>query len=206
MYPSILDTNPAEPAKPRSAAPLIRYMVYAGAAVALVLVYFVAKFFFWAQCFELRAFRVPSASMCPAICEHERIIAGMDAFRANSPQRGDVILFERDEDDTKFTKRVIGVAGDTVARGPSNTILVNHRPLTLPPPCGENNSYDHLAAQEPPFETVKVPEGSLFVVGDNLDNSYDSRFFGLVPLDKVRGKALLIYYSPNASRIGCRVN
>jgi signal peptidase I len=206
MQPSILDPSPAPAPKPQGARLLIRFLIYAGAAVALVLVFFVAKFFFWAKCFELRAFRVPSASMCPAICEHERIIAGMDAFRANSPQHGDVILFERGEDNTKFIKRVIGVAGDIVARGPSNTILVNNKSLVLPPPCGENSASTHLAGEGPPFETVKVPEGSLFVIGDNLDNSYDSRFFGVVGLDKVRGKALLIYYSPNKSRIGCKVN
>ena len=144
--------------------------------------------------------------MCPAICEDERIIAGMDAFNKRLPQRGEVIFFDQQDSDTKFTKRVIAVAGDTVARGPSNTILVNNKPLVLPPPCGDDNAYAHLAAEGPPFETVKVPEGSVFVIGDNLDNSYDSRFFGLVPMDKVRGKALLIYFSTNASRIGCRVN
>jgi signal peptidase I len=63
-----------------------------------------------------------------------------------------------------------------------------------------------LAPEGPLFETVKVPEGSLFVVGDNLDNSYDSRHFGFVSLDKVKGKALLIYWSSNTSRIGCKLN
>jgi signal peptidase I len=144
--------------------------------------------------------------MCPAICLNERVIAGMDAFNTRAPQRGEVILFERDEGNTKFVKRVIGVAGDTVAPGPSNTILVNNKPLSLPPLCGEKNAYAHLAAEGPPFEPVKVPKGSLFGIGDNLDSSYDSRHFGLVSLDKVKGKALLIYWSPNESRIGCKLN
>ena len=52
--------------------------------------------------------------MCPAVCSDERVLAGMDAFHRRDPQRGEVILFERDEDPTKFIKRVIGVAGDTV--------------------------------------------------------------------------------------------
>jgi signal peptidase I len=206
MQPSILSTDPAKLPKPRGTTFLIRFLIYVGAAVALLLIFFVAKFLFWAQCFQLRAFVARGGSMCPAICENERIIAGMDAFNARAPQRGEVIFFDQKESDTKFTKRVIAVAGDTVARGPSNTILVDNKPLILPPPCGENNAYAHLAAEGPPFETIKVPQGSLFVIGDNLDNSYDSRSFGLVRLDKVRGKALLIYYSPNESRIGCRVN
>ena len=208
MLPSILNTSPTAAAapKPRGASLLIRCFIYAGLAIALVIGFFVARFFLWARCFELRAFRVPSASICPAICENERIIAGMDAFNRRPPQRGEIILFERDEGPTKFIKRVIGVAGDTVTRGPSNTLLVNNKPVILPPPCGDNNPYAHLAAEGPRFEPVKIPDSSLFVIGDNLDNSYDSRFFGLVPLDNVRGKALLVYWSPNASRIGCRIN
>jgi signal peptidase I len=80
---------------------------------------------------------------------------------------------------------------------------VNNVPVSFPTPCGKHESFDKLAPEGPPFETVKVPEGFLFVIGDNLDNSYDSRFFGVVPLDEVRGKPKFIYWSPNSSRLGC---
>ena len=106
---------------------------------------------------------------------------------------------------TIYTKRIIGVPGDRVARGPSNTILVNDVQVAFPTPCGEHESFDRLAAEGPAFDTIEVPEGSLFVVGDNLDNSYDSRFFGVVPLDEVRGKPKFIYWSHNRSRIGCNL-
>jgi signal peptidase I len=206
MRPSLLNPSPSANTKSRGVGVLIRSLIYAGSAIAFLILFFVAKFFLWARCFDLDGFVARSGSMCPAICENERILAGMDAFSNRPPQRGEVIFFDQKESDTKYTKRVIGVAGDTVARGPSNTILVNDKPLILPPPCGDNNAYAHLAPNGPPFETVKVPEGSLYVVGDNLDNSYDSRFFGVVPQDKVRGKALLVYWSPNPSRMGCRIN
>jgi signal peptidase I len=206
MLPSLLNPSPSAPTNPRAARLFIRSLIYAGSVIALLILFFVVKFFLWARCFDLHAFRVPSGSMCPAICENERIIAGMDAFRDRAPQRGDIILFDRDEGTTKFIKRIIGVAGDTVSFGPSNTILVNNKPLALPPPCGDHNAYARLAPQGSAFQPVKVPEGSLFVVGDNLDNSYDSRHFGLVTVDKIRGKALLVYYSPDESRIGCRIN
>ena len=206
MQSSILSASVATSQKSRKTTPLIGFFVYSGIAVALLFIFVGAKSFFWAKCFELHAFRVPGGSMCPAICENERTIAGMDAFNTRAPQRGEVILFDQDEGNTKFIKRVIGVAGDTVARGPSNTILVNNMPPTLPLPCGNNNHYHPLAQEGPPFETVKVPQGSLFLIGDNLDNSYDSRQFGLVRLDKVRGKALLGYWSSNPSRIGCKLD
>jgi hypothetical protein len=89
--------------------------------------------------------------MCPTICVNERIIAGMDAFNARAPKRGEVILFDQGEGHTKFIKRVIGVAGDTVAPGPSNTLLVNNKPFALPPRCGENTGYDRLAPEGPFF-------------------------------------------------------
>lgn len=151
------------------------------------------------------AFKITSGSMCPTLCEGDRIVAARDAFKLLIPERGELLLFDFNHTGTNYTKRIIGVPGDTVARGPSNTILVNNVPIAFPIPCGENKSFDKLGTEGPPFETVKVPEGSLFVIGDNLDNSYDSRFFGVIPLDEVRGKPKFIYWSPNHSRIGCNL-
>ena len=150
-----------------------------------------------------RAFRIPSGSMCPTLCNGDHFVAEMDSYRKRNPERDDLILFKSNQFGQLLVKRVIGVAGDTVARGPSNAILVNNVPVAFPIPCGENEAFDKRAPEGPPFETVKVPEGSLFVIGDNLDNSYDSRFFGVIPLDEVRGKPKFIYWSHNRSRIGC---
>jgi signal peptidase I len=196
---------PPKTEKDRTVKILLRVLACVGFLVATLFVFSFLKFFLWARCFDLHAFRSGSASMCPAVCENERFLAGMDAFSSRLPQRGDVILFEYEPASANYLKRVIGVAGDTVARGPRNTILVNGRPLVLPPPCGKDNTYGPLAFEGPDFRPVTVPEGSLFVIGDNLDNSFDSRMFGPIRVEKVRAKALLIYWSPNASRIGCRV-
>jgi signal peptidase I len=174
--------------------------------VAALVTFSMMRFFLWSRCFEIRAFRSSSGSMCPAVCENEKFMVGMDAFNSRPPQRGDVILFEYEPASANYLKRVIGVAGDIVARGSRNTILVNGRSLVLPPPCGQHNSYARLAFEGPDFQPVTVPTGSLFVIGDNLDNSFDSRMFGPIRIEKVRAKALLIYWSPNASRIGCRVH
>jgi hypothetical protein len=82
--------------------------------------------------------------------------------------------------------------------GSSNTILINEKPLILPPPCSENNAYARLGGEDHPFETGKAPAGRLLVIRDELEKTYDSRFFGVVSRDKAKGKALLIYWSPNA--------
>jgi len=83
---------------------------------------------------------------------------------------------------------------------------VNNMTLTFPKPCGEHESFTPLGAEGPPFNAVKVREGSLFVIGDNLDDSYDSRFFGLVTMDEIKAKPRFIYWSPDRSRIGCKLH
>jgi signal peptidase I len=154
---------------------------------------------------SFRAYKISSGSMCPTLCEGERMVADPEAYKMRSPARGELLVFDFNNTGKIFPKRVIGIPGDTVSHGPANTILVNNVPLTLPTPCGKNESFNKLAAEGPAFNTIKVSEGSLFVIGDNLDNSYDSRFFGLVTMDEVKGKPKFIYWSHNRSRIGCQL-
>jgi signal peptidase I len=158
---------------------------------------------------QLRAYKVSSASMCPTICENDRIIAATDAYFGGGPQRGYVIMMKHATSQALFVKRVIGVEGDIVSVRPGE-ISVNGQPLVEPKyagGCGGTSSkprpYDDLEL----YGDVKVPKSSFFVVGDNLANSFDSRFrgFGLVTLSQVRGRPLFIYWSVNASRIGCSI-
>ncbi len=187
-----------------------RYAIYAMVATGLIAsvvlgYYFVFRYPIW----TLRAFAVPSASMCPTICENERIIAQIDPDQQFEPVRNDVIVMDHDEI-TKFIKGVVGLPGDTISPGPKNEILINGKLLQPAPICGTpgiNPGMDPHAPNDIRFVQVKVPEGSYFVIGDNLNNSLDSRTqeFGLIPLHQMRGKGLMIYYSPKPSRIGCPV-
>ena len=156
-----------------------------------------------------RAFKVPSASMCPTICEGDRIVADMDAFLKSGPSRGEIILMKHATSQAIFIKRVIGVEGDVVSVKPGE-ISVNGQPLVEPKyaeGCGgtrwKPRPYDNLEL----YGDVKVPESSFFVVGDNLANSFDSRYrgFGLVRASQLRGRPVYIYWSPNSARIGCSV-
>jgi len=153
------------------------------------------------------AFRVPSTSMCPTICKGERIVADRKAYKHKTPQHGDIVLVKHQLFGELVIKRVVGVPGDLVAPGPENTILVNGSPLPPPEICGTNLRQTDANGNGPSFRGVKLPEGSFFMIGDNLGNSFDSRIpeFGLVPLDEIRGRPLFLYWSSKLSRIGCPV-
>jgi signal peptidase I len=104
-------------------------------------------------------------------------------------------------------KRVAAVGGDTVEPGPDNSVLVNGEAVKVPGACGYPIRSGDIPHEAIPVEAFTVPRDSFFVIGDNLSQSFDSRFsnFGLVKRDQVRGKALFIYWSAGKSRIGCSI-
>jgi len=119
-------------------------------------------------------------------------------FAFRKPRRGDVIVFIYPEDPSMdFIKRVIGLEGEKVQLV-DNEIRINDR--KVPDPWG------YFSGREPPwllpamenYGPVIVPKDSLFVLGDNRDNSEDSRFWGFVPMRNVLGKAFIIYLSWDA--------
>jgi signal peptidase I len=192
--------------KPESAVPIPR-LTYPFLAV----VFFVAAFIPFPDLKSeagFASFKVPSASMCPTICLGERFVADMHAYKTEPVQRGDLILMKHPSSNALFIKRVVGIAGDTVAPGPGDAIIVNDRLFDPPAPCGAPVvQKKDSAADYSMFQSTRVQEGSVFVVGDNMANSFDSRMpeFGLVMPDMVRGKPLFLYWSPRYSRIGCPV-
>ncbi len=192
---------------PRAGGILILVLIYLGAAVGVLTVVALIMFFRMTKSLELRAFRAPSDSMCPTICLNERLIVGMDVFRWRQPVRGDVILFAHPPGGPRFLKRVVAVGGDKVEPGPANTILVNGKAVAWADVCGEPIRNVAPFAEPIVFLGLTVPQDSFFVVGDNLNQSLDSRYngYGFVRRDQVQGQALLIYGSPGRSRIGCRV-
>ncbi len=207
MAELILGSSPSSAAKPPAGRTLINILIYLGAAVGLVIAAMLIMFFRMTKSFELRAFRVPSDSMCPTICLNERLIVGMDAFNARAPERGDVILFTHRPKRQRFLKRVVAVGGDKIAPGPGNIILVNGKAVAWPDVCGEPVRNTTPSAEPITFLALTVPQDSLFVVGDNLNLSWDSRYpsYGFVQRDQVQGKALFIYWSSGTSRFGCSI-
>jgi signal peptidase I len=156
----------------------------------------------------VQAFKIPSGSMEPTLLIGDHILVNKLVYGVRvpftdkrwptifKPERGDVIVFVYPEDRTKdFIKRVVAVGGDTVEIR-NKRLYVNGQESPMPQARfysnvmmpGDISPRDNLAP-------TKVPDDFLFVLGDNRDFSHDSRFWGFVPVEDVKGKAFMIYYS-----------
>ncbi|MCH8055066.1 MAG: signal peptidase I [Deltaproteobacteria bacterium] len=158
--------------------------------------------------FMVQAFKIPSGSMIPTLEIGDHILVSKLAYgiripywgkyivEFKKPQRGDVVVFIFPEDHSKdFIKRVIGVGGDLVKiRG--KKIYINNLPVDDSHAHFQDNDSEGGGFQiRDDYGPRRVPENHVFVMGDNRDRSYDSRFWGFVNLEAVKGKAFLIYWS-----------
>ncbi len=169
--------------------------------------------------FVVQAFKIPSGSMKQTLQIGDHILVNKFIYGVKipywnktiipikDPQRGDIVVFKFPQDPQKdFIKRVIGIAGDIV-ESRDKQLYINHQKV--------NHDYGvHSDAHIFPgdlrprdnFGPITVPPHSLFVMGDNRDESYDSRFWGFVDLKAVDGKAFIIYWSWDSQKFGVRWN
>jgi len=177
--------------------------------VAVILAFFV-------RTFVVQAFKIPSGSMepnlligdhllvnkfvfAPTLTSLERLLMPIDPIR-----RGDIIVFKYPEDPSRdFIKRVIGLPGDTIEMR-NKTVYVNGSPLDEPyahfiyPPDESGSGAPDIGSPGDllrSFPPMMVPPDNYFMMGDNRDNSQDSRYWGFMPRDYVKGKALFVYFS-----------
>ena len=180
---------------------------------------------------------VPSGSMTPTILVGDRIFVNKLAYDLKvpfttwhlatwaDPQRGDVIVFRSPHDGIRLVKRVIGVPGDSVELRVDH-LLINGQPASYVSTSGGSepasvfdetvSGKTHPMMVDPQlparrsFGPIQVPPGQYFVMGDNRDNSFDSRYFGFVPRDSIYGRATLVamsfdrahYFKPRFDRFG----
>jgi signal peptidase I len=159
--------------------------------------------------FVVQAFKIPTGSMEPNLLIGDHLLVNKFIFapggfeRALLPtrdiRRGDIVVFKYPVDPERdFVKRVIGLPGDTVELK-HQRIYINGTPIDepyahyLPRPDGTlaGDPGDRREAYGP----VSVPAGHYFMMGDNRDNSEDSRYWGFLPRELVKGRALFIYWS-----------
>jgi len=177
-------------------------------AEAIIIAILIAVFI---RTFVVQAFKIPSGSMKPTLQIGDHILVNKFIYGVkipfvrstlipiSQPKRGDIVVFIYPQDrDKDFIKRVIALGGDTVEIR-NKEIFVN----------GERSEDNHGVYVDPvimpgamqPRDNmgpVKVPDGNIFVMGDNRDQSYDSRFWGFVELKDVMGEAFMIYWSWNS--------
>ena len=130
-------------------------------------------------------FRIDGSSMEPGLHDGEYVIVNRVTYRLQPPQRGDVIVFQRDGS-REFIKRVIGLPGDTV-EVQGGHVLVNGVALNEPY-IAQPNAYT--------MEPRKIGPNEYFVLGDNRNNSSDSHNWGTVPFSAIDGKAWVTYWPP----------
>lgn len=140
----------------------------------------------------MQNYRIDGISMEPNFQNGQFLIINKLSYKLGQPRRGDVIVFHYPRDPSRdFIKRVIGLPGQTVEVR-SGQVIIDGKPIDEPygPAPG---SYD-----APP---TLVPPNDLFVLGDNRNNSSDSHSWGLLPMDKVIGRAIVSYWPPSEWRI-----
>jgi signal peptidase I len=180
--------------------------------LAIVLALFIRTFI-------VQAFKIPSGSMENTLLIGDHILVNKFIYGIRMPftnqtlipvkvpHRGDIVVFKFPGDPkVDYIKRVVGTPGDVVEER-NKQVFVNGKPEHNPYAI-HKDPYTIPAAYSPRdnFAPITVPPNSLFVMGDNRDNSNDSRFWGFVTYDKLRGKAFMIYWSWDSDDFSVRWN
>lgn len=180
-------------------------------AEALIIAVILALFI---RTFVVQAFKIPSGSMLPTLQIGDHLLVskfiygvkvpftGKTVIPFKKPKRYDVIVFKYPKNrSVDYIKRVIGVPGDTI-KIHNKKVFINDQPIEDPyaiydPKPSPKGSPSSLGDNMSP---ISVPEGKVFVMGDNRDNSHDSRFWGFVDQKDILGKAFIIYWSWNIDK------
>ena len=175
-------------------------------AIALILALFV-------RTFVVQAFKIPSGSMEPTLLIGDHLLVnkflygtkipftGIKVLPIREPERGDVVVFVYPVDPSKdFIKRAIGLPGDKVEVR-NKKVYVNDIAISDPHAhFADDMILPRGSDPRDNFGPATVPPDSLFVMGDNRDRSYDSRFWGFVRKNEIKGKAFILYWSWDSNR------
>ena len=179
---------PPEPApeKPSASRNIVEWVVILAGAL---LVAFIVKTFLF------QAFFIPSPSMVPTLEVHDRVLVNKLSYRMHEVRRGDLVVFERPANEPgtirDLIKRVVAVEGDTIeTRG--DTLYVNDQPVREP--------YVKTSSIGSAVTRRTIPTDQVFVMGDNRNNSTDSRAFGPIPEDTIVGRAFVKIWPLNSFR------
>lgn len=144
----------------------------------------------------VKAYKIPSGAMLPTILIGDHILVDRFIYKSSSPAKGEVIVFEFPKDPkTDYIKRLIAVSGDTLEIKNKKLFINGVEQNESYVKYVDSKSHKIVTSPRDNFGPITVPHGSVFVMGDNRDNSYDSRFWGFVKLEQIKGKAISLYWS-----------
>ncbi len=179
-YQSEVNSESSQPKENRSG--FLRFLVDVLETLVLSVVLFVTINLISAR------IRVDGSSMYPTLVSGEYMIVNRISYRLGNPKRGDIIVFHPPpKPKEEYIKRVIGLPGDEI-EVKNNAVFIN----------GQRLDESYLKVTTNYIGTWQVPAGQLFVLGDNRNNSEDSHDWGMVPMEYVVGKAILVYWPPPA--------
>ncbi|MGK7928299.1 MAG: signal peptidase I [Spirulina sp.] len=155
--------------------------------------------------FVAEARYIPSESMLPTLEVNDRLMIEKMSYRFRKPVRGDIIVFnptdalERQNFHDAFIKRVVGLPGETVELK-DKKVYIDGEPLEEDYIARQDSTEVNICRfqSDQPYlaQPVTIPEGSYLVLGDNRNNSYDSRCWGIVPHEKIIGRAAVRFWPP----------
>jgi signal peptidase I len=177
---SYYEPEPALPPRSEQSQPL---SVFFREIVEVLLLTFLI---FWLVNSLVGRYRIDGNSMNPTLFNGEYLIINNFVYDLDEPQRGDIIVFKHPRNELNLIKRVIGLPGDVVEIN-GGRVQVNGTTLDEP----------YIQDFPDNDNSWVVPEDQYFVMGDNRDNSSDSRAWGFLPKDHLLGKALFVYWPPD---------
>lgn len=146
--------------------------------------------------YVIQAYKIPAGSNLPTILIGDHVLVNKYVYKFHQPQRNDWVIFKFPKNEKiDYLKRVVALPGDQVEIK-DKRLYVNNQLVLEPFVINSTTSVmDAIKSPRDNFGPVTVPEKSYFVLGDNRDNSFDSRFWGFVKENKIKGKAEIIYFS-----------
>jgi signal peptidase I len=148
--------------------------------------------------FAGQSLEITGDSMYPTLKNDERIVVEKVTYKSRAPKRGEIVVIRSLQNDAIFLiKRVVAIPGDRINISPIGEVYATH--------ASENLEYDEGKAQNlgvlAKYSETPIPDNYFIVMGDNRNESFDSRMFGLVPFDNFVGKAFVVYWPPAEIRI-----
>lgn len=161
--------------------------------ILVIAIILIVNVFLLAPNLPVKSYRSAGSSMAPALRDGDRFMVNQLYYRNHQPKRGDLVLFIPPSDSKRlYIKRIVALGGDQLEIKETG-IFINGAPL--------KRTWTTLEESAVPF-TGDVPKDTVFVVGDNLNASKDSREFGPVKLQDLKGKVLYLFWSNDKKRIG----